>query len=692
MHYYSTLVKLCALFVWLSSQSRSEPNEVSERTVEIDKYNLVLLANTIGLSYILSPKQIREYSCHKFLYDTFSNVGAKKYQIGNKSPISTKSLKLTLPTTSTVEQYAKYMLKDKILRLIDHRDPNSMIDDNLANTAIFCDYTLCPENKLQSITVNPFELFSYSMRHFHYNNATKKMDFSKHEINIPVDATKKMIEYTAKYDGHYKKISLNCLILIPKQYTISEFVGNCARKIHSYGNEDQFMTEIMNECRGLSIANGQRVEWYKVIGEMERYYFLRNNSNPSFQLGTGIGKDKVDLKYLTEHVCVRVVETVFIEFNNIPSKIKFTDPIDIGLELMKQVVQISQKNFKVEITTDLNFAFTEIVNLCHYEEYTSCYNLSKIPSDKFKEQVIGKNEFDEIVRKELVNTKFPLPIDNFDKTSFNSEQSEISIKNNRIMFSKFPFIKGKFSNSDKMIREYLYFIKNLLNQTEPPKTIVEVFWSKFLAEKTLDEFKFSHFKLPRSGKEPKVRGVPSVEKLDTKKTMDFKKESIIKETSSILTSNSNPDTVDSNYENLAYENSKYNESEIGHSDIDKFPIANESIDNELIANKSIDENTQHFQLSSTGNNYGRENTTQNNTKSLAKKEDQNNKETKAERKQRLNSEEEAFKKKLKIFLICFIIGFPIFLILGGWFVSRLLRKKIIKSGILNGIIQKQINQ
>ncbi len=153
MHYCSTLVKLCALFVWLSSQSRSEPNEVSERTVEIDKYNLVLLANTIGLSYILSPKQIREYSCHKVLYETFSNVGAKKYQIGNESLISTKNLKLTLPTASTVEHYVKYMLKDKVLRLIDHRDPNSIIDDNLTNTAIFCAHILCPENKSQSITL-----------------------------------------------------------------------------------------------------------------------------------------------------------------------------------------------------------------------------------------------------------------------------------------------------------------------------------------------------------------------------------------------------------------------------------------------------------------------------------------------------------------------------------------------------------
>ncbi len=96
------------------------------------------------------------------------------------------------------------------------------------------------------------------------------------------------------------------------------------------------------------------------------------------------------------------------------------------------------------------------------------------------------------------------------------------------------------------------------------------------------------------------------------------------------------------------ENSKYNESEIGHSDIDKFPIANELIGNELIGKESIDENTRPFQLSRNGKlTMEEKNTSQNNTKSLAKKEDQVLRKQKQKEKQRLNSEEEAFKKKLK---------------------------------------------
>lgn len=489
MYDFCCIKNLLYLFCWIFHRSNCKQKTIAIKRIAIERRELIEAVNESDvISLTPSETQIKAINIVAEYNKPFINDGIRKFHIGTKSIHQRNQLKMCLPSGTTVDRFVQFtMINSKrqfssvIKEFGDIRDVTLNLDEHFRSTIEFCAYELCNSDEQRVISVGVYRLISLFLSHFKKNEMLE-LEFHREPLGrneVPFDILKRIV----LFDGYYNGMQLNCLIFIPRNKTVVEFVAECASKVNS---TNEFLEMIIKTCESKQTSFNQKIKWSRIIREMKNYRF-HPTSNPKLRREPSFGNGWLNQNALSNSICFNAIQKLTIEFNSIISHSEFSNEIEIILDYLQVTVKILREELKYKIAEETLNSFTDLIDACHLKIMQSYYNLLQIPDAKLELVEIEKEKFYRFIKKNFHPMKLLLPISEIPKQKF-VEGAAIFKDSYVIEFPHFPYIEEENLNTRELIDDYLKFVSIMIGMMKNYDESIDLFWEKFCDEKTLASY------------------------------------------------------------------------------------------------------------------------------------------------------------------------------------------------------------
>ena len=487
MNSWLVLVLFSIIFLFHPSKCIIK-NEIKERDIEITSDNLISAINDAKGLYKVPPNLVSSIDLTELCTTYFDSDGLSKFIIGR---VDSGLLQMTLPTGSTVQQYISFMITNKhnhanLIECFNSRDAdqvNKKLRFYFDKTTSFCDQTLFPANQHQQFIVNVGDLIKVFMNNF-------KIVFDKLYFVENIENASKienLKEQIVMKDSYNDLIEFNCFAFIPKDKSIEEFIASSLETLAD-PSPYQFMGRILDFCEKVPSDKNKKVKWSEIMKEMSKYYF-NPHSHPKYQKKAVESVSiKMNFSSLKEWIYAEVLAKIYIEFDNVVSRIKSSNSIDNILDLLRNTADLHYTHLGNDVDSDIRKVFTEIVFLSHQDYYLNNYNLLSIKSDKLNLVQVEIEDFNKIVKETLTkeNIGFIVKYLSIPTTATNDL---ITVLPNRSLFLKLPFYEPSKLTDKAMVTDYTKFILSTITELPNSTFILDDFWIKAVSRETKEKYK-----------------------------------------------------------------------------------------------------------------------------------------------------------------------------------------------------------
>lgn len=471
--------KLLLLFLLIFQNCSSIT--IRNKQISIREKDLIKAINNANVQFTLSSDKISRLNFVDKYKEVFTNdEGIDKFKIGLK-PETQDVLQLRLPIDSSTKDFISFMLaKKKQLVKYYFEDTNKSFFKHFISTLSFCESTLTSSKQHQVITVGVFDLLDNFLNNYEIKNDI----LIPYKKNKRINVTNDMVKRIVLNDGYFDKMNLNCLIYIPKDKTVNEFISACASKVKQ-GDENEFMEVVLRYCQLKQTENNQQVKWVDIITEMEIYYFHPSDT-PRFQKNSLFGISLFNFDNLLNPTCFEILQKLSLQFNNVVISRPKKD-VDVILDCIAVALKLYDVS-KVESHEGIIELFTIVMYLCSSEDFINYYNISVFPgiNNNLKVIEISKREFNGMVKfacQEEPST-FIITIGE----AAPGKRISIFKSNQLIEFSDFPYNWEEILNTQELMTNYATFIGISIDSTKDYNDVLQVFWEKFWNKKILRDY------------------------------------------------------------------------------------------------------------------------------------------------------------------------------------------------------------
>ena len=512
MHVGTLLKDLLIPMILFFTNSKCKSDKLKYRLLTVYQEDIIETINNSGIQYTLSPI---DNSCINFdglASEYYNRSGANKFEIGCLED-RMNILRLYLPTSADskelrIRAYASYMFTNSIRigKYIRLYGSINGLEMHFTNTAEYCEHLLCPKDSHKTITVVAYELLVAYLKHFEEKATNEVLIIGKNDylvlrgISVPkitpqdsidrfnsneiIDklANNKSIKSLVIDDKKIKEGELSFSVFIPNQMSIYDFVFECAKKVKS-GNINEFLKVVIENCELNQNPKNQNVLWYKMMREIKKYSF----NTTTFERQLQNGAVELNLNELDGTLCLEIFKSLVVQITDIIPFNTTSSPVESILILIDEEL----KNIP-SLVQDLNLNLVEffitIITRINRKEVKQIHNLSTVDRIKLQSIQIRENNFNELVKKELpINLVVPLFLKHFDEIA--CEDGVIATKEgDLIKFLQFPYLEEDNFDVKLLLKDYVQFIKGLIDSRCDFDGVLEELKEKLWNEKIMEAY------------------------------------------------------------------------------------------------------------------------------------------------------------------------------------------------------------